>query len=323
MQGVPTELNRMLSPASSTSRRSRRSSTRATPTRLRLLPRLCVASEGAVDSIQLVSRTPLEHIRAVAVTPESATSVVLTKVLLPDAEQVPLGEDGRREAPDRRRRAAESAFEDPTPHYDLGRLWLERTGLPMVFAVWACARARPQPGSRSSRTRSSRRCAPRAPSRSSSRTRRASATATRPASSPATSRSSATASGRASAPACYTFLELARDVGELETCPSCASCDAGGRRWRHVTPTPRSSTRRSTASGSPTTTRSTLLRSRDLVAVGRAANEIRNRRTTPTGSRSSSTATSTTRTSASPTATSAPSTAAPATRARATCCRSR
>jgi chorismate dehydratase len=30
-----------------------------------------------------------------------------------------------------------SAFEDPTPHHDLGRLWLERTGLPMVFAVWA------------------------------------------------------------------------------------------------------------------------------------------------------------------------------------------
>src|SRR3982750_4115227 len=49
--------------------------------RLRLLPRLCVGSEGAVDSIQLVSRTPLEHVRTVAVTPESATSVVLTKVL--------------------------------------------------------------------------------------------------------------------------------------------------------------------------------------------------------------------------------------------------
>jgi chorismate dehydratase len=30
-----------------------------------------------------------------------------------------------------------SAFEDPTPHHDLGRLWQERTGLPMVFAVWA------------------------------------------------------------------------------------------------------------------------------------------------------------------------------------------
>jgi chorismate dehydratase len=33
--------------------------------------------------------------------------------------------------------ALKSSFEDPTPHHDLGRLWLERTGLPMVFAVWA------------------------------------------------------------------------------------------------------------------------------------------------------------------------------------------
>jgi len=103
---------------------------------LRLLSRLCVSSEGAVDSIQLVSRVPLERIRSVAVTPESATSVVLTKVLLPDAEHVPLGEDAEAKLliGDA---ALRSAFEDPTPHHDLGRLWLERTGLPMVFAVWA------------------------------------------------------------------------------------------------------------------------------------------------------------------------------------------
>src|SRR5438067_13754337 len=60
--------------------------------RLRILPRLCVSSEGAVDSIQLVSRRPLEHVRTIAVTPESATSIVLTKVLLPEATHVPLGE---------------------------------------------------------------------------------------------------------------------------------------------------------------------------------------------------------------------------------------
>jgi chorismate dehydratase len=30
-------------------------------------------------------------------------------------------------------------FEDPTPHYDLGRLWREQTGLPMVYAVFACS----------------------------------------------------------------------------------------------------------------------------------------------------------------------------------------
>jgi chorismate dehydratase len=104
--------------------------------RLRILPRLCVGSEGAVDSIQLVSRTPLERVRTVAVTPESATSVVLTKVLLPEADHVPLGEPAEAKLliGDA---ALKSAFEDPTPHHDLGRLWLERTGLPMVFAVWA------------------------------------------------------------------------------------------------------------------------------------------------------------------------------------------
>jgi chorismate dehydratase len=104
--------------------------------RLRILPRLCVGSEGAVDSIQLVSRVPLERVRCVAITPESATSVVLTKVLLPDAEHVPLEEDADAKLliGDA---ALKSAFEDPTPPYDLGRLWLERTGLPMVFAVWA------------------------------------------------------------------------------------------------------------------------------------------------------------------------------------------
>jgi chorismate dehydratase len=105
--------------------------------RLRILPRLCVSSEGAVDSIQLVSRAPLDRVRSVAVTPESATSAVLVRVLLPEAEHVPLGEEAeaRLLIGDA---ALKSMFEDPTPHYDLGRLWLERTGLPMVYAVFAC-----------------------------------------------------------------------------------------------------------------------------------------------------------------------------------------
>jgi chorismate dehydratase len=137
IQGVPTELNRCLlegecdvAPISSIEYARHAE-------RLRLLPRLCVASEGAVDSIQLVSKKPLEQVRSVAVTPESATSVVLTRVLLPEAAHVPLDEDADAKLliGDA---ALKSAFEDPTPHYDLGRLWLERTGLPMVFAVWAC-----------------------------------------------------------------------------------------------------------------------------------------------------------------------------------------
>src|SRR5919107_6011026 len=90
VQGVPTELNRQLldgqldvAPISSIEYARHASS-------LRILPRLCVSSEGAVESIQLVSRLPFSQIRSVAVTPESATSVVLVKVLLPQAAQVPL-----------------------------------------------------------------------------------------------------------------------------------------------------------------------------------------------------------------------------------------
>ena len=66
--GVPTELNQCLlsgecdlAPISSIEYARNAD-------RLRILPRLCVSSEGAVDSIQLVSRVPLEHVRVVAVT---------------------------------------------------------------------------------------------------------------------------------------------------------------------------------------------------------------------------------------------------------------
>src|SRR5437763_5240174 len=137
VQGVPTELNaRLLAGEIDLAPISAIEYARHAAT-LRILPRLCVSSEGAVDSIQLVSRVPLERVGRVAVTPESATSVVLTKVLLPEADHVPLGEeaDAKLLIGDA---ALRSAFEDPTPHHDLGRLWLERTGLPMVFAVWAC-----------------------------------------------------------------------------------------------------------------------------------------------------------------------------------------
>jgi chorismate dehydratase len=136
VQDVPTGLNRALvdgridvAPISSIEWARHANS-------LRLLPRLCVSSEGAVESIQLVSKLPPERVRVVAVTLESATSVVLTKVLFPDAEHVPLGEDAEAKLliGDA---ALRSAFEDPTPHHDLGRLWLERTGLPMVFATFA------------------------------------------------------------------------------------------------------------------------------------------------------------------------------------------
>jgi len=134
--GVPTELNRMLLDGEIDIAPIPSIEYARNADQLRILPRLCVSSEGAIDSIQLVTRLSFGQVRTVAATPESATSVVLVRVLLPQAEIVPFGSaaDATLLIGDA---ALRSAFEDPTPHYDLGRLWLERTGLPMVFAVWA------------------------------------------------------------------------------------------------------------------------------------------------------------------------------------------
>ena len=49
---------------------------------LMLLPSMCIAADGAVGSIFAISRGPLEQVRTVHVTPASATSVVLLRLLL-------------------------------------------------------------------------------------------------------------------------------------------------------------------------------------------------------------------------------------------------
>ena len=89
--GVPTELSRMLLDGEIDIAPIPSIEYARNADRLRILPRVCVSSEGAVDSIQLVTRLQFGQIRSVAVTPESATSVVLTRILLPKAEILPLG----------------------------------------------------------------------------------------------------------------------------------------------------------------------------------------------------------------------------------------
>jgi chorismate dehydratase len=101
-----------------------------------LLPSLCVGSDGAVESVQLVTDLPLPAVRSIAVTGQSASSVVLVRTLFGSAEVLPEGEDADAVLMIGDQ-ALRSAFDDPRPHHDLGALWRERTGLPMVFAVWA------------------------------------------------------------------------------------------------------------------------------------------------------------------------------------------
>ena len=108
-----------------------------------------IACHGAVRSILLISSKPASEIRTVAVDSSSRTSVQLAKIILErkfgaSAVTVPHAPDL-----DAMLRMADAALiiGDPALHldperlpyyvYDLGREWVEMTGLPMVFAVWA------------------------------------------------------------------------------------------------------------------------------------------------------------------------------------------
>jgi len=151
--GVPTDLNRMLvsgtidfGPISSIAyARNHR--------QLLLSKRLSISSRGAVDSIQLVSIRPLEELERVALTPKSATSVALLKTMLklrydrepvydelvgPPADSLD-DHDAVLLIGDEALHALYFPFAEAECH-DLGRLWREWTGVPMVYAVWATRR---------------------------------------------------------------------------------------------------------------------------------------------------------------------------------------
>lgn len=150
LPGVPTELNRWLvqgkidlGPISSIAyaRHHRR---------LLLSRRLSISSSGAVDSIQLVTRRPLSRISSVALTGQSATSVSLLKTILKlhYGREVVYGDLTESVGEALRQYDAVLLIGDqglealyscrpPTTCHDLGALWQEWTGLPMVYAVWA------------------------------------------------------------------------------------------------------------------------------------------------------------------------------------------
>ena len=124
---------------------------------LLILPDVCIASDGDVRSVLLVSRVPAEEIgtRRVLLSDKSASSHALLKIILRRAYQA---------APDYEVRALTPA--DPVPDgaaaslfigddalelyhhppegiyiYDLAREWKQLTGARMVFGVWAAARS--------------------------------------------------------------------------------------------------------------------------------------------------------------------------------------
>src|ERR1700693_4416631 len=121
---------------------------------LEILPGTGIACQGPVRSILLVSSRPAGEIRTLAVDSSSRTSVELVRVILdrrygaapvftphpPDLEAMLRIADAALLIGDPALRVdLNDAARLPNPYfaYDLGAEWVEMTGKPMVFAVWA------------------------------------------------------------------------------------------------------------------------------------------------------------------------------------------
>ena len=120
----------------------------------RILPEIGVCSEGAIKSIKLYARGPLERARRVALDRGSRSAATLTRITYLEFFQqlettffeIPPTLDPQSVDADAVLLIGDTALTaDPgelTPT-DLGALWTERTGLPFVYAVWACHKSTP------------------------------------------------------------------------------------------------------------------------------------------------------------------------------------
>ncbi len=113
-----------------------------------VLPRFCLSSVGYVGSVFLVSKLPIEDLKQkkVGITNASHTSVVLLKIILKkyydgNSVFVPTGPRPSLKETDAALIIGNDAMVQPTEPasyvYDLGDLWLRKTGFPVVFAVFA------------------------------------------------------------------------------------------------------------------------------------------------------------------------------------------
>jgi predicted solute-binding protein len=115
----------------------------------RIVPGVCIGSEGAVASVAVYSRRPLRDVRSVALDSSSRTSAALTRILC--ARRWHIAPTFTTHAPDGESMlaAADAALliGDPAlfldhralgaDKTDLGEAWTDLTGLPFVWAFWA------------------------------------------------------------------------------------------------------------------------------------------------------------------------------------------
>ncbi len=150
VEGIPTELNRLLSEGAIDVSPSSSIEYAVNSGRYLILPGFSITSRNRVMSIILQSRVPMAELdnRAVALTSASATSVVLLRILLELQHGVSprffLYEQGVEDPSGQADAiltigdlALKKSRTDEFPFaYDLGEAWHEFTGLPFVFALW-------------------------------------------------------------------------------------------------------------------------------------------------------------------------------------------
>jgi predicted solute-binding protein len=119
---------------------------------LEIIPGCGIACRGPVRSILLISSRPIQEIRTLALDDSSRTSVQLVRVILERRYGVVPKTVSHAPQLDAMLQTADAALiiGDPALHidpvslpwhvHDLGAEWVEMTGLPMVFAVWAARR---------------------------------------------------------------------------------------------------------------------------------------------------------------------------------------
>jgi len=116
---------------------------------LEIVPGLGIVSRGPARSVLLVSRGAPERARRVALDPESRTTNALTRILFdelwatrPEFEIASLDLATALADHDAVVRIGDKALFDPMPDgagsVDLGERWDRATGLPFVYAAWAC-----------------------------------------------------------------------------------------------------------------------------------------------------------------------------------------
>ncbi|MBF0507168.1 MAG: menaquinone biosynthesis protein [Nitrospirae bacterium] len=158
VEGVPSQLNRMLREGEVDVSPSSSLEYLRDPGRYGLIGNHSISSRGPVGSIFLFSPRPVEELdgKVVYASSQSETSVVLLKIVLGNfyglsvtVETVPnpvrygaafllIGDDALKYGSEvgKRGSAGLPGFGSSVLVYDLGEIWYRQTGLPFVFALW-------------------------------------------------------------------------------------------------------------------------------------------------------------------------------------------